>query len=183
MEVFPPGPPFAVPLMTLFLAQSLLSPNVGLIFWIVVAFLIFLLLLSKYAWGPITAALTEREETIETSLTRAEAALAEAKQLAADNEKARREADLEAQRILRQARDDAEASRTEQVEKTRQQIRQMQASAEAEIEREKQQALAELRAEVADLAILAAERILHETLDAPRQRKLVDDFISDLPKN
>lgn len=169
--------------MTLFLAADLLAPNFGLIFWIALAFLLLLLLMSKYAWGPITAALAERESTIETSLTRAEQALAEAKQLAADNEKARREAELEAQRILRDARDAAEASRAEQVEKTRQQIRQMQATAEAEIEREKQQALAELRAEVADLAILAAEKILHENLDAPRQKKLVDAFIADLPKN
>ncbi len=169
--------------MTLFLAADLLAPNFGLIFWIALAFLLLLLLMSKYAWGPITAALAERETTIETSLTRAEQALAEAKQLAADNEKARREAELEAQRILRDARDAAEASRAEQVEKTRQQIRQMQATAEAEIGREKQQALAELRAEVADLAILAAEKILHENLDAPRQKKLVDAFIADLPKN
>lgn len=169
--------------MTFFIAQSLLSPNVGLIFWIVVAFSILLFLLSKYAWGPITSALAEREETIETSLTRAEKALAEAKQLAADNEKARREAELEAQKIMREAREAAEAARAEQAEKTRQQIRQMQATAEAEIEREKQQALAELRAEVADLAIQAAEKILHENLDASRQKKLVDDFISDLPKN
>lgn len=169
--------------MTLYLAADLLAPNVGLIFWIALAFLLLLFLLSKYAWGPITAALAERETTIETSLTRAEKALAEAKQLAADNEKARREAELEAQRILRDARDAAEAARAEQAEKTRQQIRQMQATAEAEIEREKQQALAELRAEVADLAILAAEKILHENLDASRQRKLVDEFIADLPKN
>ncbi len=170
--------------MIFFLAQSSpLAPNLGLIFWIVISFLLLLFVLSKYAWGPITAALTEREQTIETSLTRAEKALAEAKQLAADNEKARREAELEAQRIMRDAREAAEASRAEQVDKTRQQIRQMQAQAESEIEREKQQALAELRAEVADLAILAAEKILHENLDAGRQKKLVQDFITDLPKN
>jgi F-type H+-transporting ATPase subunit b len=167
----------------LVLAADLLSPNVGLAVWITLVFAALLFLLGKYAWGPITSALAEREETIETSLTRAEAALAEAKQLAADNEKARREAELEAQKIMREAREAAEAARAEQAEKTRQQIRQMQETAEAEIEREKQQALAELRSEVADLAIQAAEKILHETLDAPRQKKLVDSFISDLPKN
>ena len=169
--------------MTLFLAADLLAPNFGLIFWMALAFLTLLLLLSKYAWGPITSALAERETTIETSLTRAEKALAEAKQLAADNEKARREAELQAQQILRDAREAADASRAEQVDKTRAQIRQMQETAEAEIEREKQQALAELRSEVADLAIQAAEKILHANLDAGRQKKIVDDFISDLPKN
>ncbi len=169
--------------MTLFLAVDLLAPNVGLVFWMGLAFLILLFILSKYAWGPITSALAEREQTIETSLTRAEKALAEAKQLAADNERARREAEAEGQRIMREAREAAEAVRTEQVDRTREQIRTMQAQAEAEIGREKQQALAELRAEVADLAIQAAEKILHETLDAGRQKKLVDEFIADLPKN
>ena len=88
-----------------------------------------------------------------------------------------------AQQILRDAREAADASRAEQVDKTRAQIRQMQETAEAEIEREKQQALAELRSEVADLAIQAAEKILHENLDAGRQKKIVDDFIADLPTN
>ena len=169
--------------MTFFLAADLLSPNVGLIFWIALVFLILLLLLSKFAWRPIAGALTEREETIETSLKRAEAALAEARQLAADNERARREAEMEAQRILREAREAAEAARAEQAEKTRQQIRTMQEQARADIDREKQQALAELRAEVADLAIQAAEKILHENLDAPRQKRLVEGFLADLPKN
>ncbi|MDX1530097.1 MAG: F0F1 ATP synthase subunit B [Rhodothermales bacterium] len=169
--------------MTLFLAADLLSPNFGLIFWIGLVFLVLLFILSKYAWGPITTALQEREETIETSIKRAETALAEAKQLQADNEKARREAEAEAQRILREAREAADAARSEQVDKTRAQIRQMQEQAQAEIEREKQQALAELRTEVADLAIQAAEKILHENLDGQRQRRLVQDFITDLPKN
>ncbi len=169
--------------MTLFLAADLLSPNVGLIFWMGLAFLVLLLLLSKFAWGPITSALAEREQTIEDSLTSAQKALAEAKQLSADNERARREGEAQAQQIMREAREAAEALRAEQVEKTRAQLRTMQDQAQAEIEREKQQALAELRAEVADLAIQAAEKILHETLDAPRQKRLVEDFISDLPKN
>ncbi len=169
--------------MTLFLAAGLLSPNVGLIFWMALAFLTLLFLLSKYAWGPITSALAEREQTIEDSLTSAQKALAEAKQLSADNEKARREGEAQAQQIMREAREAAEALRAEQVEKTRAQIRTMQDQAQAEIEREKQQALAELRTEVADLAIQAAEKILHENLDAPRQKKLVEAFISDLPKN
>ncbi|MEX0748243.1 MAG: F0F1 ATP synthase subunit B, partial [Rhodothermales bacterium] len=71
----------------------------------------------------------------------------------------------------------------EEVEKTRAQIRQMKEQAEADIEREKQSALDELRSEVADLAIQAAEKILKENLDAGRQRKLVDRFIEELPKN
>jgi F-type H+-transporting ATPase subunit b len=162
---------------------SLLQPNVGLFVFTVLVFAIVAYILGKYAWGPIMNVLEEREHSIEESMTRAERALAEAKQIQADNAKARREAEQEAQRILREAREASEQLRGEEVEKTRAQLRQMQEQAQAEIEREKQGALEALRNEVADLAIQAAEKILAENLDAARQRRLVDDFIDQLPKN
>lgn len=169
--------------MGLVIAQSLVEPSLGLIFWKSLAFIAFLYLLYKFGWGPITSALEEREETIEHSINRAEEALAEAKRIQADNQKARREAEREAQRVLREARDSADALREEEVEKTRAKIRQMQEQAQAEIEREKQGALEELREEVAELAIEAAGKILKEDMNRDRQRKLVDDFIDTLPKN
>lgn len=170
-------------MVALFLAAGLLSPNVGLAVWLAIAFLLLMLLLGKFAWGPITSALAERESTIEESMTRAERALAEAKQLQADNEVARREAERQAQQILREAKEQAEAQRAADVEKTKAEIVRLQESAQAEIDRQKQQALSELRAEVATLAVGAAEKILRETLDADKQRGLVDQFIADLPQN
>lgn len=169
--------------MRLMLAAGLLDPNFGLVIWITIVFAVLLALLRKFAWGPITSALAEREETIDASIRRAEQALAEAKAIQAENERARREAEQEAQRILREARETAERLRSEEVDKTRAQIRHMQEQAQAEIEREKQSALDELRAEVADLAIEAAQKILQENLDEPRQRRIVDRFIDGLPKN
>lgn len=169
--------------MDLFLAQSLLEPNTGLMFWKALVFLLLLGLLYKFAWKPITTALSEREETIDSSIKRAERALAEARQIQAENEKARRQAEQEAQRVLRDAREAADRVRSEEVDKTREQIRHMKELAEADIEREKQSALDELRDEVAELAIQAAEKILDETLDRNRQRKLVDRFIERLPRN
>ncbi|MDA0378564.1 MAG: F0F1 ATP synthase subunit B [Bacteroidetes bacterium] len=168
--------------MTVF-AASLLSPDAGLIVWIAITFGLLLVLLRKFAWGPITSALTQREATIAESIAQAEKALAEAKQLQADNTKARREAEAQAQAILREAREEAERLRGEEVDKTRTQIQQMQDSAQAEIEREKQSALDSLRAEVADLAVQAAEKILRANLDADRQKKIVNDFLGDLSKN
>ncbi|MDE2996702.1 MAG: F0F1 ATP synthase subunit B [Bacteroidota bacterium] len=168
--------------MTVF-AASLLSPDLGLIVWIGITFLILLVLLRKFAWGPITTALSQREQTIAESIAQAEKALTEAKQLQADNDKARREAETQAQSILREAREEAERLRSEEVDKTRDQIQQMQESAQAEIAREKQSALDSLRTEVADLAVQAAERILRENLDADRQKKIVNDFLGDLSNN
>ena len=164
-------------------AGSILEPYAGLIFWKALAFLIFLFILGRFAWPAIVGALQEREDNIQTSLDKAEQALAEARQIQADNQKARREAEQEAQRLLRESREAAEQLRAEEIDKTRAQIQQMQAQAQAEIEREKEGALDALRAEVADLAIQAAEKILSENLDATRQRRLVTDFISQLPKN
>jgi len=162
---------------------DLLAPNTGLVVWTAVTFGIVLFILWRYAWGPISKALEEREENISNSIERAEKALAEAKQVQADNQKARREAEREAQRILREAREAAESLREDEVEETRERIRKMQEQAQAEIEREKQGALEELREEVADLAIQAASKILKEDVDGDRQRRLVDDFIDDLPTN
>lgn len=169
--------------MDVFLAADLLAPHAGLIFWKALTFLLLLYVLYKFAWGPITNALEEREETIDSSIKRAEKALAEAKQIQADNEKARREAEQKAQQIMREARESAETLRAEERESVRAEIQQMRDQAQQEIEREKQSALDELRAEVADLAIQAAEKILDENLDAKRQHKLVDKFIGGLHSN
>lgn len=167
--------------MNLILAANLVSIEPGLIFWKSLTFLLLLFLLYKFAWRPILQALQEREESIDASLRRAERALAEARQIQAQNERIRREAEQEAQRILREAREGAERLRQEELQRTREQIQQMQAQARAEIEREKQGALDELQAVVADLAIQAAEKILRESLDPDRQRRLVDRFLESLP--
>ena len=164
-------------------APALLDPKYGLFFFTLLVFLIVAFLLRKYAWGPITEALATREKTIEDSINRAEKALAEARQVSEDNEKARREAEVEAQRVTREAREAADALRDIEVEKTREQLKQMQDSARAEIERQKEGALSELRSEVARLAIDAAGKLLSENLDTEKNRKLVKNFIDDVSSN
>jgi F-type H+-transporting ATPase subunit b len=169
--------------MGLILAANLLAPNLGLFVWITLTFLVLLFLLRRYAWGPITSALAAREEKIQTAMDRADKALAEAKLIQADNDRARREAEAEAKRLLRESREAADHLRQEEIERTREQIRVLQTNAQAEIARERDGALQSLRDEVADLAILAAERVLDANLDDDRQRKLVTDFLGDLPNN
>lgn len=165
------------------IAANLLAPNAGLIVWITVTFLALLFILKRFAWGPITTALNEREGRITESMEQAEKALAEAKQLQADNRLARKEAESEAQRLMREARDAADMLRSEEVDKTRAQIQHLQEQAKQEIMREKDSALDSLRQEVAGLAINAAEKILNENLDANRQKRIVDDFLKSLPRN
>jgi len=166
--------------MDLILAQSLLSPGPGVIFWTALSFLILLLILSKYAWKPITGALEEREKTIEESITRAERALEEAKRLQADNDAARREAEKHAQAIIREARDEAERVRSAEVDKTKGQLQAMQAQAQSDLERQRQLAIADLRREVANLAVGAAAKLLGENVDDEKQHKLVERFIGEM---
>lgn len=169
--------------MTFILAADILSPNWGLIVWMSIAFFTLLMLLGKFAWPAIVGGIEERERRIETSLTEADRALAQAKQLQADNDAARRQSEQQAQVILREAREEAEALRSADIEKTRAELADMKESARADIEREKRQALAELRSEVAALAVTGAEKILKKEIDPATQSGLVDDFIAELPKN
>ena len=169
--------------MLLLAAVNPLTPNAGLIIWMGLAFLALMFLLGKFAWPAIIGGLEEREQRIETSLSEADRALAEARQLQADNDAARRQSEQQAQVILREAREEAEAIRSADIEKTRADIAELKESARADIEREKRQALAELRSEVAALAVSGAEKILKKQIDPATQSALVDDFIAELPKN
>ena len=146
------------------LAADLLSPNFGLAIWMLIAFLIVLFVLSKFAFPAMLDGLKEREKTIEDSLAQAERANAEAKALLAQKEQ-------------------ADSQRAADVEKTKAEVARLQESARADIEREKLQALAELRREVATLAVAGAEKILSEKIDGAEQSRLVDRFIADLPQN
>ena len=165
------------------LAADLLTPNLGLAVWMLLAFLIVFGVLSKFAFPAMLGGLRERESHIEDSLAQAERANAEARALLAQNDEARRDAERQAQTILREAKEAAEAQRAEAVDKTKTEILRLQESARSDIETQKQQALAELRGEVAALAVGAAEKILREKIDGPEQSALVDRFIADLPQN
>ncbi|MEM1055076.1 MAG: F0F1 ATP synthase subunit B [Bacteroidota bacterium] len=169
--------------MSFILAADLLAPNAGTVFWIFIAFSGLLFLLWKFAWPVILGGIEEREQRIETSLSEADRALAEAKQLQADNDAARRQSEQQAQVILREAREEADAARAADIEKTRAELAEMRETARADIEREKRQALAALRSEVAALAVSGAEKILRKEIDSATQSDLVDDFITELPKN
>lgn len=161
----------------------MLSINPGLIVWTIITFVTLLLVLRKFAWKPLLEALQKREEHVRDSLARAEQAKQEAERLIEENRKQLARAEEESRRILNEGRTLAEKLKGEIVDKANQQARKMVDDAKAEIERDKELALSQLRAEVANLAILAAERILGETLDANKQRKVVDDMMKELPKN
>ncbi|MBO6586687.1 MAG: F0F1 ATP synthase subunit B [Gracilimonas sp.] len=170
--------------MTLLLAGgSFLSFNTGFALWILISMIVFVWVMTKYAVPPIMTALQERERNIKESLESAENALAKAEKISKDNEKALREAEVKAQQIRKEAVEEAELIRAERIKKAKEDADQLIEQARTSIEQEKKQALVELRKEVAKLAVESASIIIDAELDSEKNNKLVDNFLSNLPKN
>lgn len=161
----------------------MLEINPGLAIWTIVTFVLLVIVLRSFAWKPLLEALNKREEHVRSSLERAEHAKQEAERILNENRIQLAKAESEAQRILTEGRALGEKLKNEIVDQANQQSRRMIDQAKHEIERDKDAALSELRSEVASLAIKAAEKILDETLDENRHRRIVDAYLKDLPKN
>jgi F-type H+-transporting ATPase subunit b len=161
----------------------MLEPNPGLIIWTIVTFVLLLIVLNKFAWKPLLRALHDRESSIRGTLDHAENAKAEAEKILEENRALLAKAADEAQKILAEGRAFGEKLKQEIVDQANQQSRRMAEQARSEIERDKNAAIAQLRGEVATLAIQAAGKILNETLDEKRHRALIDESLSRLPKN
>lgn len=162
---------------------GILNFNSGFAIWVIITLVIFLYVMSKYAVPLIMASLSEREERIKNSLESAEIALAKAERISEDNKKALKEAEVKAQKIRKEAIDEAEVLRADKIEKARKEASKIVEDARRTIEQEKKQALQDLREEVADLAVKSASMIIEEELDQKKNKKLVETFISDLSKN
>jgi F-type H+-transporting ATPase subunit b len=161
----------------------MLEINPGLIIWTIITFLILGLLLKSFAWKPLVKALQKREELIRLSLEQAEAKLLEANRISEENKRQLAMAEEHSQKLIKEGRNLGDKLKSDIVEKAHQQSRHMVEQAKLEIEREKEAALLRLRSEVVELAILAAGKILDETLDGDKHRKVINSFLNDIPKN
>ena len=161
----------------------MLQLNTGLIIWTALTFGALLVVLRAYAWKPILNSLQTREDTIRQALERAEEARREARRILDENNKNLAKADEMAQQVLREARELAEKIRSESVTKARVEGDKLLERAREEIERDKQLAMSQLHGLVAEIAVKAAEKILSETMDEARQKKLIENFIDSLGKN
>ncbi|HTR82771.1 MAG TPA: F0F1 ATP synthase subunit B [Bacteroidota bacterium] len=161
----------------------MLDINPGLIIWTTLTFLILLFVLSKVAWKPLVNALHAREQGIRDALLKADEARRESERLLAENKAAMAKANEETSRILKEGRELAEQMKNDIVAKAREGARAMMDQAKEDIQREKETALLQLRSEVADLAVTAAEKIIDESLDEAKRKKLVDKTLQSLPNN
>jgi len=161
---------------------GILSVESTLVWGTVVVFVLFAWILGKFAWGPLLKIVDEREKTIREQVDSAQLAAAEAKDLLVQHQELLRGAGREREEILQKAVKEAEQVRTDLMTKARADADQAVARAREQMHREKDQAIAELRAQVADIAVEAASRIVKSSLTEEAQRKLVDDYIKELPR-
>ena len=159
----------------------LLNIEPGLIIWTIVTFVVLLVVLRAVAWKPLLAMLDERERRIQEVLSQADKARQDAEAAAAENRESIANAQAEARAVVAQGREAAERVAQDLQRRSQAEAAQMLEQARRTIGQEKERAILELRNRVADLAILAAGKILEENLDDARSRKIVDQFIEDIP--
>ncbi len=159
---------------------NLLEPHAGLIFWTIVVFTVTLLILRKFAWGPILGAVQAREQALTDAMAAAERDRNEAAKLVAEQKAAIETARNEAQRYIAEGRATAESMRGEMLEQTRQQQAELLERARKEIEAEKVKAVEELRREAVDLALAGAGKLIGQKLDGDADRKLVEQYLASL---
>ena len=158
--------------------MDLVTPDIGLIFWTTVSFVILYFILAKYAWKPILGAVNDREKSIKDALSAAENAKEEMANLKSDNEKILNEAKLQREALLKDARDikskiisDAQNEATEKANK-------LIKAAKTAIDNEKSAAMKELKNTVVDLSLNIAEKLLSKELDnKDKQIKNIKDII------
>lgn len=160
--------------------SALITPHIGLIFWTLVTFLLLLLLLSKFAWGPILGAMNAREEGIKGDLDNARREREDAQRLLEEHRAMLVLARKERADAVEAGRRDAERLKAEILEEARKQREQLMKQAEAQIDAGLRQARAELKGEAADLAIRAAGKLMGKNLDDATQRRLVEDYLTGL---
>ncbi len=151
------------------------------LFQVVIAaanFAVFLVLLWAFALKPVAKMLDDRQARIEQGLKDAEQARRDREQAEAERVAALSEARKEANDILARAQRLAQETRDADIAATREELDRMRERAAGEIDAEKQRAIAELRGEVADLALQAAERVVGESMSGERQRRLVEEFLA-----
>ena len=160
---------------------DLLSPNTGVMFWTLIIFVALLVILSRFAFKPLTRAVEERERKLSELLESAQKDRDDAARLLAEQQKALDASRADAQRVIGESRTTAEKLRNEMLEQTKHQQQELLERARAEIDNERKRAIADLRREAVDLALAGASKLVERNLDDQTNRKLVENFLASVP--
>ncbi len=158
----------------------LISPNVGLMVWTIVVFAISLYILRKWVFPLIGQALDARAQKIEGDIDAAADLRTEADKVLAEYRERLKEARTQSEEILQRARETADTHKAEGKERGQELVAEAARKAERDIEAATKRALDDIRREVADLTILATEKVVRKTLDEADQRRLVEEALSEL---
>ncbi|MGD1841314.1 MAG: F0F1 ATP synthase subunit B [Thermonemataceae bacterium] len=164
--------------------MDLVTPELGLIFWQTVIFILLLVVLGRFAWKPILQGLRERESSIASALKSAEEAKVQMAKITSDNEKLLDEARAEKDDILKKATQTAKKMVEEAKDDAKKEANRIVEEARQAIENEKKAALSEIKKQVASLSLEIAEKVLQKKLaDEPSQKALVEDLLKDTNLN
>jgi F-type H+-transporting ATPase subunit b len=159
---------------------GLMSLQLNLMFWTLGIFIILYILLRKFAFGPITAAVEAREKALEDAIESAKRDRDAAAKLLAEHQAKIDAARGEAQKLISDGRAVAEKMRADLLEQTRKEQQDMLERARREIESEKDRAIAQLRREAVDLALAGASKVIEQNLETEKNRQLVERYLASI---
>ena len=152
--------------------------NWGDILVTLIVFIVLMVLLKKFAWGPLMGIMQQREEQVAGDLDAAEKGRQETKQLLEEQRSLLKEARVEAQAIVENAKKQADLQKEEIVSAARNEAVRLQESAKRDIETEKEKAIAAVREEVVSLSVLAASKVLNKEVSEEDNRTLIEETIA-----
>jgi len=160
--------------------NPLVQLDPGLYIWTIVVFLVLLGLLAKFAWKPLLEALEKRQESIRRSLDDAAKARQELERLQTESQRMLAEARAEAESIVARTREDANRLRDEMRQKAQQEAANIVKNAEKQIELETARALQQIRHEAVDLSIAIASKLLQRNVSKEDNERLIEDTFKQL---
>lgn len=164
--------------------NPLITPNVGLIFWTGLIFILLVIVLGKFVWPTITKALSDRERSIEEALKAAEAARMAKADLENEIEKIRQEGRIEREQMMKETRLVATKMEEDSRERATKEYNRILEDATQEIDTQKQNAMADVRKQVATLSLQIAEKLVKDQLsNDSAQKQLVETYLNDIKVN
>lgn len=164
---------------SLVLGSAGLGFNSGDMVYQLLAFIILLLLLKKFAWGPLMGIMKQREEHVAGEIEAAEKSRAEAKNILEEQRNLLKEARNDAQGLIESAKKQGDLQREEIIVAARAESERIKESAKLEIEQQKEKAVATIREQVASLSVLIASKVIEKELSAEDQEKLINEYIQE----
>ena len=160
---------------------SILTPDLGLLFWMLLAFLVVFFVVAKYGFPAIIGMVEDRKRYIDESLQKAHEASERLANIQKEGETMLQEARQKQAQILKEAADTRDAIVAQAQEKAREEGNRLIAEAKGEIESQKQAAISEIRAHVAELSVKVAEKILRKELASDaNQMETIDRLLDEV---